>query len=230
MRSHAAWILVTGLLLFTAGCIGIGEGEDAAQPAGTDDPATGGNDSTSSRNQDPTSETASETNTTSPNASSPANDTSGPSTQLVKIPFSQDGTLGANAFVCSSPACPGTGIGNDRWFPTDPDGTVRGLNLTMTWNATTPAMEQMRLGVSYGGCDGDGLDCQEASFVDGASPLELSVDEVDANGTLAVWFWTPSRTPPSTAGTYVSHPQDVHIQGAFTSEVQTPSTGGSSYG
>lgn len=125
------------------------------------------------------------------------------------VPFAFDGSFAPGGTVCPVVTCEGVGPGNERIAELELKGTLTAVDLVLTWDAATPAMEELRLGVSWGPSDD-----REYEFVDGASPLALAVSDlaVTADDEPLVWVWVPEKVP----FLYVHTPQDFHVEGTIT--------------
>lgn len=135
-----------------------------------------------------------------------------------------EGRLGAEATACSLVACAGTFTcapeafcGTpvrdprvDRSFEVDHDGPVERVNLTLTWDAVSPVTEELRFGLSWD-CD-DGCDYE---YVEGSAPLALEETDLDVEGDLYTWVWTPDQSPEEDPVVlHVTHDQPFAIEGA----------------
>ncbi len=139
------------------------------------------------------------------------------------IPFDGEGSFPLGVGVCtvagevSVNACSASNVLLER----QPAGTVQAVDLEVTWDAGTPLMEE--LGVTFAWACEDQAGC-ETEWATGSSPLGLSVEGVEAPGSVYVLVWTPSHGISEAYVDY-STPQDVAVSGTFTSLV--PSGAGS---
>lgn len=151
-----------------------------------------------------------------PNPSAPT-----PGTSTQEIPFQQEGsfplyTVDANLVGVTLNL-------NDQGhevFEVPTNNTIQTANLTMTWEAASPVMEELGLAVAWD-C-GDGSNCQSELTV-GASPLDLSVEDVGEDEKAYVLVFAP-RHGTGQANVRVSHAQDFQVEGTFT--VLVPPQGG----
>lgn len=128
------------------------------------------------------------------------------------LPVEEAGTLPAGAHAQGLTAAP-TGT-FDRWFEMEVDGTVTEASLTMTWEATNPTMETLLLG--FGPRSGSGADAHatdEAVYVTGTSPLELTIEDVAwTGGDYVAWAWWDPGTDPQASPI----DQPFEIEGSLT--------------
>lgn len=151
-----ALVLSIGAALVFAGCVG-GSADDGTAPS------DGG---MATAAVDPTSRTA----TPSPEAASPE-----PARVETDIAVGFDGNVGQGAWACvqsaGSMSCRGTGLPtSEAVMHHDPqlEGGVLGYHLELTWDATTPAAETLRLVLQL--CTEDGCEWFDEA---GPSPLVL---------------------------------------------------------
>lgn len=98
------------------------------------------------------------------------------------------------------------------WAPAR-NGTLTRVALTMWWNATTPATQTLRLGVTHG-TPGS----RENPYVDGASPLTMTLEGlvVGVDQEFEVWGFTPSAGGSEAA--WVTYDQPFTLDALVTVE------------
>ncbi len=137
--------------------------------------------------------------------------------QTREVPYSQSGSLETALGVCVAGAGIGTNAcqGNIEIHETDPTGVVEKAELTLTWEPLTPLTQELGITLAWG-CDDQG-DCK-TDWASGTSPVELTVDGVDAPGKVYIAVWNGAT---GTEEAYVTHTtsQDYQIEGTFTSLV-----------
>lgn len=140
---------------------------------------------------------------------------------VAQTEFTFDGGFGPGAYACPIVTC-------IEEFPMDNSGTeadivgvVTGANLTLTWDATSPTMQAMYLGISWGTEDDEEW---EAEYVEGTSPLvlELAGLDIPEDVELWVWAWPVSPVPMGIVG--ATTPQSFHIEGTFATVEPAPAT------
>lgn len=130
-----------------------------------------------------------------------------------------DGSLGVSAVVCPLVVCLGySPVPSDRIFPMeDVSGELSRVELTATWDASSPTVEDLRLGVFTCVPDacGSDADLTQVEYVDGPSPLVLELEgfSVPEGETLHVFVWSPSITPG--LFTVLTTPMDFHVEGTI---------------
>lgn len=136
-----------------------------------------------------------------------ASETALPGTMAIQTPFAKDGSIAPGAYVCPVVTCVGVEP-SDRVWDLSFAGTLVGLNLTLTWEATTPATEELVLGIGHGSAD-----ARDYDMVSGPSPLALALDGLNLTGEdeVSVFVWMEQPVP--VAG--LTTPQDFHVEGAL---------------
>lgn len=134
------------------------------------------------------------------------------------LAFSEEGSLALQALACPPVGCIGPGVGGqERLWETDVAGDLAAVELTMTWEASSPLMEELALGIFTCGevCESD-ADIIASEYAFGTSPLVLSLAgfPVGPGETLYVFASPPGRTPLVYSA--VTTPQAFLIEGAFT--------------
>lgn len=133
-------------------------------------------------------------------------------TGTVDTPLTFDGSFGPGVVACPMVTCGNAEPLTERVAPVDHNGNVSAVSLTMTWDAVSPTMETLRLGISWGN-QGD-AEWSYAS-VDGTSPLVLEeAVEIGADQEIYVWAWMPATAPMGVA--YATTPQDFHVEGTLS--------------
>lgn len=129
-------------------------------------------------------------------------------TARTQTPFAEDGALGPGAYVCPLVVCVGGEPTSERTWDAPFEGTLVGLNLTLTWDATTPATEELVLGIGHGAAEG-----RDYELVTGPSPLELTLDGLNltASDDVRIFVWMIQPVP--VAG--VVTPQEFHVEGVL---------------
>lgn len=194
-------------------------GAGYATVAGTSDEGeTQGAEPTASAQEDGTSRSAS----TEDEGSDPANETV-PAARWHAVSF--EGQLGVEATVCGPVGCVGTFTcvaftfcetpaqdpRVDRYVEIELDQQIEQVNLTLTWDAVSPATEELRLGLSWA-CGQDG--CTYV-YVEGPSPLVLEQTGFDGEEEVAAWVWTPDQGPEDDPTVVqATHDQPFSIDGA----------------
>lgn len=116
--------------------------------------------------------------------------------EMVEVPLAFSGRYPTAAYAChAAVSCQGVETGP---YENDVEvgglqGTVTGVDVTMTWTASGPTMEKMGLAamVMYADCE----ECESVEFAatTGASPLVLKADglrvPIDPRGVLHVYFF-----------------------------------------
>lgn len=102
-----------------------------------------------------------------------------------------------------------------RTYEVPADGTIQAANLTMSWDALTPVMEDLVLALAWD-CEGE-TGC-EAEALGGTSPLELHVGDLDEDNEVYVLALVPHQGNEQ-ASLRLSHAQDFQIDGTFTEAV-----------
>lgn len=139
--------------------------------------------------------------------------------QPAPIPVAFDGALGAGAFACAVVVCQGQNVQpSERLFETDAWG-ANAVELTMTWDAASPANERLVLGVftcDKSECRSD-ADLSQLEYVYGASPLTFSLDEivVPAGETLYVFMNVGPAVASDVVFAQATTPQEFHIEGTI---------------
>lgn len=122
-------------------------------------------------------------------------------------PYAFEGSFGPMLWTCPMVTCTGVEPTGQRWSDLEIKGTLTSLTLTMTWDASGPHMENLRLGIAWG------ENGEEYESIDGTSPLVLEL--ADLNITAAdkpyVWTWVADSAPLGVA--YASTPTDFTIEG-----------------
>lgn len=204
METSRAWIAIAlAASLIGAGCLGAGE-DGAAGDLETSSEESGETD------------TEPEPNATRAEAPEQAD------ANLTTREFTFEGQLGAEAYVCSlecvgtyscvGETCTGTRDPRiERSFEIEHDGTLRGVNATLQWDALSPVTETLRVGVAWN-CD-DG--CQY-DFVDGQAPLELTADDLEIEDEAYVFVWQPDLAEDVPAYVGATHDQPFTVTGTAT--------------
>lgn len=125
-------------------------------------------------------------------------------------PYAFDGNFGPMVWTCPVVTCASIGYMSERSTQLDLQGNLTGFSLTLSWDAATPDMEQLRFGIGWG------KDGMESEFVEGMSPLlfELGGIDISAADKPYLWTWAVGPAPIAPAGT--STPTDFHIEGTLT--------------
>lgn len=92
-------------------------------------------------------------------------------------PFEASGSTFTGVGACVPVFCYGVGApseGSD-WFEPELEGNLTAVDLTLTWSATTPATEELLLGIAYETED----EMYDWVYATGASPLVLSKSGLD---------------------------------------------------
>ena len=147
---------------------------------------------------------------------------------LEAIPFSFDGNLGTFAHGCVFPVgqCTdpyGTVLeGNTDLFVDRPGANLTGLSFEVTWQARSPATQELWVGAMVmTSCEG----CNDTEFPDihGVSPLRLDVQGVSvplmAEARVHIYVYNPNGfvydpAVPAYGGASVDEP--FHIEGTAT--------------
>lgn len=146
----------------------------------------------------------------------PADDSVAPATAAptaaaaTEQPFAFDGDFGPGLVACGPGTCTGLSPGK-RWTDLDLDGTLTGANLTLTWTATTPAMQKLRLGISWG----DEKD-RQYEIAEGPSPVVLSLADLSIAPEDAPFVWVWAVTPVPMGVATATTPQTFHVEGTLT--------------
>lgn len=89
---------------------------------------------------------------------------------MTSVPIAHEGSTPDAASACAPGFCYGAGRpGSSSWIEPKLDGLLVGANLTLTWEARTPATETLLLGIAYA----TGADSWDYVYVRGPSPLVL---------------------------------------------------------
>lgn len=130
-------------------------------------------------------------------------------TMPVEQPFEFSGSFGPGLVACSPFGCNGVSQGT-KYKELDVDGVLTAADFTLTWSATNPAMQRLRLGLSWG--EGDAM---EFEYIDGVSPLKLELEdlEIDGSDDPYIWVWVPSPLPIGLV--YAHTPQSFSIEGTL---------------
>lgn len=118
------------------------------------------------------------------------------------------GSFGPGVWACPMVTCVGQSANSKLGQDLDHDGAIAAINLTMTWDAATPTMESLRLGVMWGPQDDP-----KYEMVEGPSPLVLQKEVLDiaADEDVYLWAWVSSAAPMGAL--FIHTPQDFLIQG-----------------
>lgn len=144
-------------LVLAAGCVGPDPPPAATTPVGPD--AT-----------TPSADAPSKAATSSNGSATPTS---------VSLPIALDGSVGTQAFLCLQPVgeCLGEAVqeGKSDLLFEGEAGRVAGGELVLSWNATTPATQELSMGVML--MRGEGEACAPVSLASGkgGSPLALAV-------------------------------------------------------
>lgn len=131
--------------------------------------------------------------------------------RAIVVPIDLQGEIALSAAFCPLVACISANpLPSERFFQQDAkDGLVR-YDLTLTWEASSPASETLRLGLAKGEGESRKLD-----YVEGTSPLVLSGDSFSVDGgKFDIWVWLGSATPG--AETYATVGQPFTVSGTIT--------------
>lgn len=153
----------------------------------------------------------------------PTGQTPGEAGDLETVPIDWEGNLGTWGCAPMGPnTCGGTSLGDqDSWHPIEPDGQGRSIELTLTWDATSPLTEELDLSVApYTSCgDGCYATSQPHATVTGTSPVELEVHDIGLDGEQLGYVIYVDGTlwlhedPLLFAA---SHHQPFHVEGTLT--------------
>lgn len=138
------------------------------------------------------------------------NDASAATIATAPAPYSFDGSFGPEVWACPVITCEGFDPASDRWAALDIAGNLTAINLTMTWDATSPLMETLRFGISWG------ENGEDYEYVEGTSPLLLELTGIDITSDHKPYIWTWVVPPTPVELVYLSTPTDFHIEGELT--------------
>ena len=142
----------------------------------------------------------------------------------IVTPVSQAISFTTGAWACEHTVlmqCEFLGLGTfESSFEPAFDGMLTGYELTLSWEAATPLMEQLRFGVyAYTEVDGEHQVVLD-EYIEGASPLALTTSGrmLPEDVSIWIWTWTPCE------GTDADHicpmtEQTVNVEGSVTSVV-----------
>ena len=150
------------------------------------------------------------------------------------IPFSFDGNLGTFVHACVFPAglCPTQTVVEDLTdlFVERPGANLTALSFEMTWQAQSPATQDLWVGAMVmTSCEG----CNDTEFPDihGPSPIRLDVQDVavplTADARVHIYIYNPTgfvHDPAVPGYAAASVDQDFHIEGVATVSVPAPAT------
>lgn len=134
------------------------------------------------------------------------------------IAVALSGSFSARAVACPMVGCMGTPGQDERLFEIpDVEGDLAAVALALAWDAGTPAMETLVLGVFT--CPPPCKTNEEIvalEYVEGASPLALDLSgfPVEEGTAVYVYVAAPSRTP--FVYTRATTPQEFVIEGTLT--------------
>lgn len=130
------------------------------------------------------------------------------STAPTETPFAKDGMIGPAAYVCPLVGCVGGEPMSDRTWDAPFEGTLVAANLTLTWDAMTPATQDLVVGLAHGPAD-----ARKYELTSGPSPLELTVDglTLTKGDDVRVFVWVPTPLMVAAAST----PQAFHVEGVL---------------
>lgn len=120
-----------------------------------------------------------------------------------------DGTISTGVAACGpAVGCQAAQLPQDQLRSLGAFDGPHHLHAVLTWDATTPLADELRLGASYDTPAG-----RQHAFVQGQSPLALELP-LDIRGELLVWANFPQTLPPAPA--WASHEQSFHAEGSVT--------------
>lgn len=195
MRSRTLLALLTPLALFATGCVAL------ASPNAPADAAT-------------SSDVVLEPAADAPAPASAPDEAAG----LSLVEVRESGQTGVAAFVCVYTPVVGDCEGayapvveSETWFSQDLDGTLRTVDLTMTWDATTPIGEELTLGLAVRRGDD-----WRWILVSGASPLRLHKTDlaIPPDAEVGIYVWTPCEGGVLVF-TCTTDPQPFEIRGTL---------------
>lgn len=129
------------------------------------------------------------------------------------IAVAEDGATPLGGGVCLPVGfCYGAARSGEAVFEQRIDGRLTGAHLTLTWDAATPATEELLLGIAYRSGDS-----YEWVFVQGSSPLVLQEDTLDIpGGSVEALYVSAYRCLGVMAYACVSPQQAFHLEGTLT--------------
>lgn len=97
------------------------------------------------------------------------------------VPIELSGSTSDSVYSCAMASCNeiDPGRSGESWFPFDLKGTLDATDLTLTWDAQTPATEELILGITYEKEDGS----YDFVYASGASPLTLAENALGIEGS-----------------------------------------------
>lgn len=149
---------------------------------------------------------------TDPTGTGALGDPPGQGATLMETPVAYSGTLGPTVFACGPMGCVGESTRPQPRVDLEANGTVRAISLTLTWQATSPATQQLRLGVSW-----NETGSHDFHSFDGASPLKVDLHDLAIRHDELPYAWV---FIPETGGApaYLATEQEITIAGNLISE------------
>ena len=140
-----------------------------------------------------------------------------------ELPFAFEGATGTFVYACAQGQCAGESVApSESLWKLPLEGDVDGVDVTLTWDAATPATETLHVAVAWGtACGGDCIAVTDGISSEGTSPLTLTADDL-LRQDIEIAYLMVSWPTPQLPGAWLGVDQPFTVEGKVRTYVVAP--------